>query len=154
MAAMLFMHRMAETPGVHFGSEPILLEDVVDGTQTRSAITSTALPEGVRVVELRGPLFFGATARLDIALKALGDWPRVIILRMREVPLVDATGIDVLDQVAQVAAEHGCRMIISGLQPQPREALHRHGFLRRNRILIASNSLVALDKAKELSNRS
>jgi SulP family sulfate permease len=76
----------------------------------------------------------------------------VIILRMREVPLVDSTGIDTLEQLAQDARRHGCRIIISGLQPQPREALHRHGFLR-HRISVASNSFVALEKAKALIAR-
>ncbi len=150
MAAMLFMHRMAEMPGVNFGSGPILLDDVVDGLAPRSVIMSEALPESVRVVEFRGPLFFGATARLDVALKALDHWPRVIILRMREVPLIDSTGIDVLVQLARLAAQHGCRIIISGLQEQPREALHRYGFLRANRILLAADSLAALTKAKTL----
>ena len=153
MAAMLFMHRMASTPGVQLGSGPMLIDDVVDGARMRSAITSTALPEGVRVVEFHGPLFFGAAGRLDIALKALDTWPRVIIMRMREVPLIDATGIDALDQVVQAASEEGCRIIMSGLQEQPREALHRHGFLRRNRILVASNSFVALEKAKALLDK-
>jgi SulP family sulfate permease len=154
MAAMLFMHRMAATPGVHLGSGPMLLDDIVDGSQPRSAIASVHLPEGIRVVEFRGPLFFGAAARLDIALKALGDWPKVIIMRMREVPLVDATGIDALEQVVQAAGRQGCRIIMSGLQSQPREALHRYGFLRRNRVLVASNSFVALAKAEELLGRS
>ena len=84
---------------------------VVDGSRPRSAITSTELPEGVRVVEFHGPLFFGASSRLDIALKTLGHWPRVLIIRMREVPLVDATGVDTLEQLAQVAGHQGCRII-------------------------------------------
>jgi SulP family sulfate permease len=69
---------------------------------------------------------------------------------MRDVPLVDSTGIDTLEQLAEDAAKHGCRIIMSGLQPQPREALHRYGYLRRHRILVASNSFVALEKAKGL----
>lgn len=150
LAAMLFMHRMAAMPGVQFGSGPMLLDDMVDGSAPRSVIMSESLPEGVRVVEFRGPLFFGATARLDVALKALGDWPRIIIMRMREVPLIDSTGIDVLEQLARLAGQHGCRIIMSGLQEQPREALHRYGFLRTNRILVAADSLAALTKAKAL----
>jgi len=148
MAAMLFMHRMAATPGVQLAPGPLLLDDVVDGSQPRSAIANTQLPEGVRIVEFRGPLFFAASSRLDIALKTLGDWPRVLIMRMREVPLVDATGIDTLEQLARVANKRGCRIIVSGLQEQPREALHRFGFLRRNRILVAQDTLAALEKAK------
>jgi SulP family sulfate permease len=150
MAAMLFMHRMAEMPGVQLGAGPMLIDDVIDGSQPRSAILSEVLPEGVRVVEFHGPLFFGASARLDVALKTLGDWPKVIIMRMREVPLIDSTGIDTLDQLARDALRQGCRIIMSGLQPQPREALHRYGFLKSNRILLASNSFMALEKAKAL----
>jgi SulP family sulfate permease len=105
----------------------MLLDDVVDGSAPRSVIMSEPLPDGVRVVEFRGPLFFGATARLDVALKTLRDWPGVIIIRLREVPLVDSTGIDALEQLARLARQHGCRIIISGLQAQPREALHRYG---------------------------
>jgi len=150
IAAMLFMHRMAETPGVHLGTGPMLFDDIVDGSGPRSVITGEELPQGVRVVEFRGPLFFGGSARLDIALKALGDWPSVIIMRMREVPLIDSTGIDALDQVARVVAKQGCRIIMSGLQAQPRQAMHRYGFLRGNRILLAPNSLIALAKAKAI----
>ena len=153
MAAMLFMHRMAATPGVQLGSGPMLLDDVVDGSRPRSAIASAELPEGVRVVEFHGPLFFGASSRLDIALKALGDWPRVLIIRMREVPLVDATGIDTLEQLAQVASKEGCRIIMSGLQVQPREALHRFGFLRRHRVLVVASSVAALEKARAIMDR-
>lgn len=150
MAAMLFMHRMAELPGVRLGTGPMLLDDVVDGSEPRSVIMSGPLPEGIRVVEFRGPLFFGATARLDVALKTLGDWPRVIIIRMREVPLIDSSGIDVLEQLARLASQHGCRIIMSGLQAQPREALHRYGFLRRRRILVAASSMAALERARTL----
>jgi SulP family sulfate permease len=153
MAAMLFVHRMAETPGVHLGTGPMMLDDVVDGSVPRSVIMSEPLPDGVRVVEFRGPLFFGAAARFEVAIKTLGDWPRVIIIRMREVPLVDSTGIDALDQLARTARQQSCRIIISGLQAQPREALHRYGFLRRNRVLVAASSMAALAKAKELLSK-
>jgi SulP family sulfate permease len=128
----------------------MLVDDAIDGSQPRSVILTKELPAGVRAIELRGPLFFGAMSRLDVALQQLGEWPSVIILRMREVPLVDSTGIDTLEQLARDATGKGCRIILSGLQPQPREALHRYGVLRRHRILVASDSLAALAKAKSL----
>jgi SulP family sulfate permease len=152
LASMLFMHRMAETPGVEWaGSSPI--EDAIDRSQPRSVILTEPLPPGVRAVELRGPLFFGASSRLDLALRELPDWPKVLILRMREVPLVDATGIDTLEQLAREASGRGCRIIMSGLQQQPREALHRNGLLRRHKILVASNSFAALLKAKTMLDK-
>jgi len=150
LASMLFMHRMAETPGIHLGTGHLVFDDAIDGSQPKSAIVTQELPQGVRVLQFTGPLFFGATARLSTVMKGIADWPRIIIIRMREVPLIDATGIDALDELASLASRHGSRIVMSGLQPQPREALHRVGFIKRNRILLAPNSYVALEKAKGL----
>lgn len=151
IASMLFMHRMAETPGVRPGTSHVLLDDTPDDTQARSRIMTMELPAGVRVLELTGPLFFGATARLGVSFQSLAEWPRALILRMREVPLVDASGIGALEELAMLADRHGCRIVISGLQPQPREALHRYGFLRQHHIVLASNSYMALEKAKRIA---
>jgi SulP family sulfate permease len=153
LASMLFMHRMAETPGVHLGTGPLVLEDQIDGSQPRSLLMTQDLPPGVRVFDFRGPLFFGASARIGTVLKALGDWPRVLILRMREVPLIDATAIEALQEIAALSSRHGCRIIIAGLQAQPREALHRYGFLRENRITLAPTGAIALEKARALLGR-
>lgn len=152
LASILFMHRMAEMQALNMDGSHMVLDDVVDGSEPRSVIMTQSLPEGVRVFELRGPLFFGATARLRVALATLGQWPKVIILRMRDVPLVDATGIDALDELLTMAADHNCRVVISGLQKQPRQSLHRYGLLRKYDIVPASNSYMALEKAKRLLN--
>lgn len=150
MASMLFMHRMAETPGVHLGTGRIVFDDVADGDRTTSVVITGELPPGVRVFQFRGPLFFGASAGVTHALTNFLDWPKAIILRMREVPFIDSTAIDALEELAVLADKHHCRIIMSGLQTQPREALHRYGFLREHRILLASNSYMALEKAKSL----
>lgn len=150
LASILFMHRMAEMQTLSTAGGHMALDDVVDDPAARSVIMTQKLPEAIRVFELRGPLFFGATARLGVALAGLGKWPKVIILRMREVPLVDATGIDALDELMAMADGRGCRIVISGLQKQPREAMHRYGLLRKHGIVPASNSYVALEKAKQL----
>lgn len=150
LASILFMHRMAEAHTLDLAGGHMILDDAVDGSEERSVIMTKPLPEGIRVFELRGPLFFGATARLGVALAGLGKWPEVIILRMRDVPLVDSTGIDAVDELMALADRHGCRIVISGLQKQPREAMHRYGLLRKHGIVPASNSYVALEKAKQL----
>jgi anti-anti-sigma regulatory factor len=51
-------------------------------------------------------------------------------------------------------AQHQCRIVISGLQPQPRVALHRAGFLRSNRVILARDMSEALEKAKAVAGRS
>ncbi|MGQ0673880.1 MAG: SulP family inorganic anion transporter [Hyphomicrobium sp.] len=150
LASMLFMHRMAENYTLDLAGAHMVLDDVVDGSEERSVILTQPLPDGIRVFDLRGPLFFGATARLGVALAGLGKWPKVVILRMRDVPLVDATGIDALDELIAMAEGHDCRIVISGIQKQPREAMHRYGLMRKHRVVPASNSYVAMEKAKQL----
>jgi len=149
LASMLFMHRMADAQSATLDAHGVA-PDRDDGDTPRSAVLDMPLPESVRVFELRGPLFFGASASIAGALDGLRRWPRVLLLRMRDVPLIDATGISALEDLAALCARHECRIIMSGLQPQPRQALHRYGFLRSRRVILASNSFIAIEKAKAL----
>jgi SulP family sulfate permease len=150
LASMLFMHRMAETPGVELGSGKLVVEDLDDLASPQSRIMTDTLPDGIHALQFRGPLFFGAAAHIDTAMRSLQRWPRVMILRMREVPLIDATGLSALNELAVACRKQGCRIVISGLQKQPRQALHRFGFLSDHKVVLASNSYVALEKAKGL----
>lgn len=154
MASMLFMHRMAETPGVHFGSDHIVFDDIADSDRRGLTIAAEQIPPGVRVFQFRGPLFFGAATSISTALTSFSDWPKVIILRMREVPFIDATAIDALEELATLAKENGCRIILSGLQGQPREALTQFGYVRGEDVISVPNSLIALEEAKTLIEKS
>lgn len=154
LAAMLFMHRMAELPGVDLGSGRLFDEEQDDLDPNRppnSAIMNMQLPETIRVVQFSGPLFFGAAANVAAKLETLGKWPRVLILRMREVPLIDATAISTLESLAKTCTKQGCRIVMSGLQRQPRTALNRFEFFAHHDVIDASNSYVALEKAKALA---
>ncbi|MEX2200802.1 MAG: SulP family inorganic anion transporter [Dongiaceae bacterium] len=128
LAAILFMHRMAETVEFQRGVK-LLEEDIDDFDMPVSDYTQRDnLPDGVEVFLLRGPLFFGVASRLDEALDALIQPPRVFILRMREVPLIDATGVSALRAFVARCQSHGTRVIVTGVQPQPRRVLTRMGF--------------------------
>ena len=65
---------------------------------------------------------------------------RVLLLDLGEVPLIDATAIDVLDDVAAECLAHGCAIIVAGLQSQPRAALARSGFLARTDVQVAATA--------------
>ena len=108
------------------------------------------LPDGIQVLSLRGPLFFGGASSLIDTLRAGKTYPKVLIVRMRDVPLVDATALSALEDLATHLGKRGGRLVISGLQRQPREALHRMGLLKRHKVVIASNGFIALEKAKAL----
>ncbi|HEX4893896.1 MAG TPA: SulP family inorganic anion transporter, partial [Hyphomicrobiaceae bacterium] len=154
LACMLFMHRMAEVSGGGFGPGLDDSGDLDDVRQPRSAIASMELPEGISVFHMRGPLFFGGASTIADSVQSLGRWPKVLILRMRDVPLVDATALSTIEELASNCTRRGCRIIISGLQRQPRLAMHRMGTLRRHKVLLASNSFIALEKAKGILEES
>lgn len=147
-ASLLFMHRMAEA-----GSAQVRAP-LAPGPTAKGAATPRwrmePLPEGARLVDFDGPLFFGQSSRITDSLAQLHPWPKVLILRMRDVPLIDATAIGVLEDLAVECRSHGCRIIMSGLAAQPRAALHRYGFLKSNRIVLASNGFIAVEKAKAM----
>ena len=85
------------------------------------------LPAGVEAYRVSGPLFFAVANRLDDVLRAVGRPPRVFILRMRLVPMIDASGIDAIENLVERCRRHGTLLVLSGLQAQPREALARMG---------------------------
>jgi SulP family sulfate permease len=107
LAAMLFMHRMAEAVAIQNRS-PIIESDEDDYERDEEDYTRrTRLPKGVEVFELRGPLFFGVANRLNDVLDRLGPMPHAFILILRDVPLIDATGVSALEEfLARCARGH------------------------------------------------
>jgi SulP family sulfate permease len=107
LASLLFMARMSEATGV--------LEDddsVEDPTQR------AALPPGVEVFRIAGPMFFGAASEMVDALGRIGGTPRAVILRLDRVPYIDSSGIHVLETVVRRARERGARVIVCDM-PRP-----------------------------------
>ena len=148
LASILFVHRMAEVSG-----DAVLgagLPDADDDRLPASEILTMELPKGISALQLRGPLFFGGAGALTETLQDMKEMPRVLILRMRDVPLVDSTALSAIEELATSCSKRGCRIIISGLQRQPRASMHRMELLRRHKIILASNSFMALEKAKVL----
>ncbi|MGE0701502.1 MAG: SulP family inorganic anion transporter, partial [Hyphomicrobiaceae bacterium] len=150
LACMLFMHRMSEASVAGLGEGARLDDDMDDVSKPRSVLTEMELPEGIQVLSLRGPLFFGGATSLADALKTGKTYPKVLILRMRDVPLVDATALSALEDLATDLDKRGGRLVIAGLQKQPREALQRMGLLERHKVVVASNGYMALEKAKDM----
>lgn len=71
------------------------------------------IPAGVEVFEITGPLFFGAAFKFKEALGLTGKAPRLLILRMGKVPIIDATGIQAIKEVYLENKKHGTRLILS-----------------------------------------
>lgn len=126
LAAFLFMHRMAEV--VSLKSDVSFTDEGEDAADSAVESNQRAnLPPGVEVFQVSGPLFFAVANRLDEVLDQYPRAPRVFILRLRQVPLIDASGAMALRQLVRRCTRAGTSVILSGLQPQPREILAQMG---------------------------
>ena len=122
LAAFLFMHRMAGV--VAMESQVTLIEnDQADIIHPTTPDQRAQLPPGVEAFRISGPLFFAVANRLDDVLNQFFKPPRLFILRMSQVPLIDSSGVTALGQMLERCRRTGIRVIFSGLQEQPRTIL-------------------------------
>ena len=148
MAAFLFMHRMSEVVALEANVD--LVEEDQDDFQAQGRASQRAqLPAGVEAYQVSGPLFFAVANRLDEVLNQFPKPPRVFILRLRLVPLIDSSGVSALRQFLERCARAGTRVILSGLREQPRSVLEQMGIRRDGaKMLFASNFEEALSLAR------
>ena len=91
LAAVLFLRRME-------GVTQVRLLTAENDTETgANAVRGKDVPPGVVLFRFEGPLFFAAAEKLEFALRAHTGKPRIIILRMRHGPMMDATGMKALE---------------------------------------------------------
>jgi SulP family sulfate permease len=125
LAAFVFMFRMADVVEVSSGVK-LVDDESEEGGSTNADLGQRAhLPKGVEVFQIAGPLFFGASNRLDNLLDQFFHPPKAFILRMRLVPLIDASGVHALKTLAQRCRHRGIVLIVSGLQPQPKRVIEQ-----------------------------
>jgi SulP family sulfate permease len=122
VAAFVFMFRMAEVVEVSSGIKLIDSEndETVEGLAQREL-----LPKDVEAFQISGPLFFGATSRLDDVLDQFRQPPKVFILRMRLVPFIDASGVHALRMLLDRCRRRDIVLVMSGLQAQPLRVVHQ-----------------------------
>ena len=105
LAGFLFMRDMMKMSSV----EHVDLRS----SYTEDDFNNNPLPEGVDVFEINGPLFFGAAYKFKDAMKIIGEPAKVLIIRMKNVPVIDATGIHILADVNRDVSESGTKLILS-----------------------------------------
>lgn len=129
LAALLFIGRMAQFSQVSMISDEVLGADPEEDPSR--SIYLREVPKGVEVFDIQGPLFFGVVEKFkDIVLKSLEHDVSFVVLRMRLVPVLDATGLHVLEGFFAQCREHGIRLLLCGVQPQPLEVI-RHAPMYR-----------------------
>lgn len=148
LSVLLFMKRMSEVSNVSVITREI--EDEEDKPDP-NAIDKKQIPEGVEVFEINGPFFFGAAKKFKDEMAIVEKPPKVRIIRMRNVPAIDATGLQTLKEFHHDALKQKTHMILSGVHTQPLYAMTQAGifdlFGEEN---IYGNIDDALDRAREI----
>lgn len=151
LASLLFMHRMAEAVAVEGGPQFIEQdEDDLQRDEKDGYVQREGLPKGVEVFEVRGPLFFGVANRLNDFYEALVVKPKVIILRLHAVPLIDATGVAALEAFIARCRTGGGQVILSETLAQPRLILRQMGVSHTTGVHMAHDYQAAQTMARDL----
>ncbi len=144
LASLLFVKKMSES--VEIMAPDQALTDQEERYQRQD------LPAGVEVFEINGPLFFGMAGELTDTLQRMGQMPRVLILRLRHVPLLDSAGVNALKALKKRCESSGTRLILSALQDQPAGLLARAGLGPDSRTLYRAGTYAeALALAQSLT---
>ena len=129
LAAFLFMKRMAEVTNVS-----IVTRELADGSDNDeeddpNSVRRRAVPPGVEVFEISGPFFFGAAEQFKDTLNQVARKPKILIIRLRDVPAIDSTGLHVLHELARSCKRDGTLLLLSDVHAQPMFALVRSDML-------------------------
>src|SRR6266446_4976069 len=125
LAAVLFIKRISETTQI------TAVDESTETEGPHHSLVGKEVPEGVMVYRVFGAFFFGAADKLETALKRAGQEPDILILRMRKVLAMDATGLNALESLYEKLHAKGKHLILSGPHTQPLFAMDRAGFLDR-----------------------
>jgi SulP family sulfate permease len=149
LAAVLFIHRISETTEVARVTESDELE------VQEQLVRGREIPEGVLVYRIFGPFLFGAAEKMEEAVASLQRLPKVLILRMQLVPVMDATALNALESMVERMQHAGGTVILSGPHHQPLDVMRKAGFIDKvGRKNIRANFDQALARAREILGES
>ena len=118
MASVIFMHRMSKE--IEVANDDVVIAERAGGRD----LTQVLHEKGVMSLRMSGPLFFGGASQVSSFLKKIEDKPKVLILRMGYVPVVDATGANIILEFVRKFSEFDTKIIFSNIKKQPRRVLH------------------------------
>ncbi|MBN2843681.1 MAG: STAS domain-containing protein [Sedimentisphaerales bacterium] len=149
LAAMLFVRRMSEFSNVGAITRELRSdEDLAREVQTNGL---KYVPAGIEVFEVSGPFFFGMIDTFKGALKNVQhDKVPVLIIRIRNVPVIDATGLHALRELHTRCKKEGTLLVFSGVGEQPYRVFKDTGFIKEvGPENVCSHIDLALKRAEE-----
>jgi SulP family sulfate permease len=125
LAAILFIKRSSETTQI------MAVDESTETEGSHHSLVGKVVPEGVMVYRMMGAFFFGAVDKLESVLRREKQEPDVLILRMRKVVAMDATGLNALEDLYERLHRKGKHLILSAPHTNPTMVMEKAGFLER-----------------------
>ena len=143
LAALLTVKRVSETTQI------TTVDETTETDGPHHSLIGKTVPPGVLIFRVFGAFFFGVVDKLDDELRRAKQEPDVLILRVRKVLAMDATGLQALEDLLAKLRAKGKHLLLSGSAPQPLMVMENAGFLDRiGRENVCPNIDAALSRAR------
>ncbi len=142
LSTVMFMKRMSDVTDAYGWKE-------FDENNDSDSVNLKKIPDGAMVYEITGPIFFGASTKIANVIKTSDK--KVIIIRMRSVPAIDATGIHSFESIIKTCRQKNITLIMSHVNSQPMKVLKKSGMYKDiGKENICENIDKALERASEI----
>jgi SulP family sulfate permease len=146
LAALLYIYRISQTTTV----APVTKEYIQDGRP--HVLQDKHVPWYVAILRIHGPFLFGTTEKLAEATADIGSLPAVVIVRLRNMTALDATGLHALEVFANRLRKSGRTLLLCGARDQPARLLHKADFIEHiGRENVLPHIEAALRRAQEIN---
>jgi sulfate permease, SulP family len=146
LAALLYIYRISQTTTV----APVTRDYIRDGRV--HVLQDKHLPPYVTILRIHGPFLFGTTEKLAEATVDLGVFPSVVIVRLRNMTALDATGLHAIEVFANRLRKSGRTLLLCGARDQPAELLHKADFIEHiGQQNVLPHIDAALERAREIN---
>jgi sulfate permease, SulP family len=146
LAALLYIYRIAETTTVSAVTREYLTEGIAHTLHDKE------IPPNTTILRIHGPFLFGTTEKLIEATSDLHALDKIVILRLRNMTAIDATGLHAIEQLARRLHASGRTLLLCGAREQPARFLDRADFVNHvGRENIVPHVRAALDRAKQIN---
>ncbi|WBW99581.1 SulP family inorganic anion transporter [Oceanirhabdus sp. W0125-5] len=125
LSAFLFMKRMTDVSNVNMVKMDAAEEDEQEVFDFNKESMKLRTSENVQIYEINGPFFFGAADKFMEVMSDLGHTTKTLIIRMRNVPSMDATALHAFKRMITMCRKHKINIIISGINEQPKKVLKK-----------------------------
>jgi SulP family sulfate permease len=145
LAALLMVKRISET------SKITAVDEATETEGSHHSLVGKEVPDGVLIFRVFGAFFFGVVDKLDDELKRAKREPEVLILRVRKVLAIDATGLQALEDLHAKLRAKGKHLILSAPHTQPLAVMENSGFIDHlGRENVCPHITAALARAREI----